>query len=146
MGNEAAKRGIQKIKLHEAPQEPFLIFAICSTENCYRLSWLINTSLSINLQRLSWGNIEPPVELEEADVYLDDRAAELHLLLPNKLDAGKLLLPKLKQFDFLYAIRGGRMVDEGPEIFSKIKRTPGIIAVVEVDALPKTVQQLLSQF
>jgi hypothetical protein len=133
---------LQKIKLVESPSSTLILFAICSTENGYRLSWLLNSTLSINLQRSELNSNEYPDFICRLDAFTEAKPNGA-ILLPNKIEPTKYIAPKYKEFDYLLAIQ------ETLDVFfleSVIKKTPGIVTSVQVTSPNKKILDLINLF
>lgn len=142
-GKNAETKIIRKIKLTDSPSDPVTLVAICSSENEFRLSWLLNAELSTNFSRYV-SNSTDSSSLSEVDIYLSPDP-NWAILLSNKLENGGLLLPKHKKFDF---ILGLKCVDEEQikALVAKIRKVPGVITAILVEDQSKAVQNLLSLF
>ena len=133
---------LQKVKLIETPCNQLSLFAICSSENGYRLSWLLNTSLSLNLQRHKQTNDELPAHISLLDAFSEEKNNGA-LLLSNKMEPTKHICQKYKEFDYLLAFR--QPIDvQSFEL--TIKRTPGVVAAIQVTHLDKKILDLVNLF
>lgn len=133
---------LQKVKLVEPPSGTLILFAICSTENGYRLSWLLNSILSLNLQRHELNSDEFPALICKLDAFAEAKNSGA-ILLPNKIEPTKFIATKYKEFDFLLAIR---QTSDVLALESALKKTPGIVAVVQVTSLDKKILGLVNLF
>ncbi|MBK8805710.1 MAG: IPExxxVDY family protein [Bacteroidales bacterium] len=131
------------IKLNIEPDLDFRLIAIATSMNDYNLSWKINKSLDISLQR----DEELLVELEnskEKKAFSLYRCCEnsnglRYVLVANKSENG-LLLRDLPNIDFFLKISGEIYDNEENEIVSAIKNTEGIMIayVLTKELLPNT--------
>lgn len=142
-GKNAETKIIRKIKLTDSPSDPVTLVAICSSENEFRLSWLLNAELSTNFSRYV-SNSTDSSSLSEVDIYLSPDP-NWAILLSNKQENGGLLLPKHKKFDFILGLKS---VDEEQikALVAKIRKVPGVITAILVEDQSKAVQNLLSLF
>lgn len=141
VGKSSAKP-LQKVKLVEPPSGTLILFAICSTENGYRLSWLLNSTLSLNLQRHKLNDDEFSDFICKLDAFAEAKNNGA-ILLPNKVEPTKFIAPKYKEFDFLLAIR---QTSDVLALESAVKKTPGIVAAVQVSSLDKKILELVNLF
>ena len=86
-------KSLQKVKLVEQPNHTLTLFAICTTENGYRLSWLLNSALSLNLQRQELNFEELPPVISKLDIFAEAQNNGA-ILLPNKLEPSKFITSK----------------------------------------------------
>ena len=133
---------LQKVKLVELPSGTLILFAICSTENGYRLSWLLNSTLSLNLQRHELNDDEFPDFICKLDVFAEGKNNGA-ILFPNKIEPTRFIVPKYKEFDFLLAIR---QTSDLLTLESAVKKTPGIVAAVQITSLDKKILELVNLF
>ncbi|WP_320051917.1 IPExxxVDY family protein [uncultured Acetobacteroides sp.] len=133
---------LQKVKLADLPSSTLILFAICSTENGYRLSWLLNSILSLNLQRHELNSNEFPDFICKFDAFTEEKNNGA-ILLPNKIDPTSFIAPKYKEFDFLLAIRQNSDV---LSLESAIKKTSGVVAAVQITNLNKMILDLVNLF
>lgn len=135
----------QKIKLIEPVNTPLALFAICSTENGYRLSWLLNTALSINLQLRELSCNEFSDDICKLDAFVE---AEIYgsILIPNKIDQAKFISTSHKKFDYLFSIRHSASDANIIAIETTIKHLAGVITAVKIPNPDKKVIELLSLF
>ena len=141
----AAKKTSQKVKLTDTASSTFAVFAICSSENGYRLSWLLNSSLGLDMQSLSHNSPELPEELSKLDIYAENDP-EGAILIPNKFESNKLLSAAHKQFDYIFVVRHPLNQDQYKSLESKIKKTEGIITLVQIPNPDKKVADILNLF
>lgn len=99
-------------------------------------------SLSLNLQRHELTSDELTVYISLIDVFLEEKNNGA-LLLPNRVEPTKLIAPKYKEFDYLLAIRQPIDVQT---VESAIKRTPGVVATVQVIFPDKKILDLVNLF
>jgi hypothetical protein len=137
-----SEKPLQKVKLVEYPSDALFLFAVCSTENGYRLSWLLNSSLSLNLQRHDLDRGEFPEFIYDLDVFAEAKNNGA-LLLPNKIESTKFIAPKYKAFDYLLAIR---QTSDVITLETAVKKTPGIVTAVQVTSLDKKIIELVNLF
>ncbi|MGM0649428.1 MAG: IPExxxVDY family protein, partial [Bacteroidota bacterium] len=111
-------------RLKHTPETEFYLIAIASSEDAYRLSWVINDILDIQLKRAD------PLKIWEENkenpgkyicyAYISEEQQGVCRLISNKSESG-LLEPKLKQFDF----------------FLQFQHLPGVKPESVVNALKK---------
>lgn len=135
----------RKVKLEDAAHDPVTLLAICSSENEYRLSWLLNAELAARFSRYDQPYSDSSSYQEVADIYLTLEPF-IAILIANKQGAGSYLLPKQKRFDYIFGIKGDISEEEIKLMLTKIRKIPGVITAIVVEEKVKAVQNLLSLF
>lgn len=111
------------------------IWGISSPEYGYRLSYFINKALNYNLQKVS--DSEDIIESGQKEItlkqsalygYKDGQNDVEAFLVANKID-GKFLLPKLKDADYFFLIKG-RNFEELKEFIDQRLKSISIIQMV----------------
>lgn len=135
--------GTKKVKLIETPHEPVCWFALCSAENSYRLSWLLNQAfgLQFNLNIREFSDCS----LYSDDIYINTKGYSL-LISANRMKDDKFILPKYKKFDFILALSIGNTDVSSADFASKLRKVDGVIAVAEVELPTSLAQNLLNLF
>lgn len=122
--------------LRENTPNQLHLIAIASHEPDYRVSWLINASLKIQLRKTSNHIVSEPDDTEsEAGfscyTYSDQDALLEYFLVSNHSEKG-YLLSKYKNIDYFLHITGESSVDFLKNIITRLKATMGIITAFEV--------------
>jgi hypothetical protein len=136
---------MQRVKLIEQNSTPLALFAICSTENGYRLSWLLNIALSINLQRCELSCDEFPDDICKFDAFVETQAYG-GVLITNKIAPTKFISSSYKKFDYLFCIRHSISDADIIAIETTIKHISGVITLVKITNPDKKVIELLNLF
>lgn len=127
----------QTLRLLPEEEFEFKLIGIFSAENDYKISWLINKTLNINLVRD--GNIGIPinqnVEQTFSHYFYEDKSEQIvYRLISNKSDYG-CLIPELKNLDYFFKIRGFVQTIVFQQIMEKL-HTAGIFEMLtEIDPL-----------
>jgi hypothetical protein len=103
---------LKRIKLGTNVEFDGIIWGISSPEHGYRLSYFINKALRYNLQKVN--DAEDVIEkkhqeitLKQSTVYgYNDQQNGIEAYLVVNKNQGKLVLPKLKDADYLFLIKG----------------------------------------
>lgn len=143
-GKNVETKNIRKVKLTDSPSDPVTLIAICSSENEFRLSWLLNAELSTNFSRHDSHSVDR-LFLSEGDIYLSPDP-NWAILLANKAENGGYLLPKQKKFDFILGLKKSVEEEQVRALVAKIRKVPGVITAILVEDPSKAVQNLLSLF
>ena len=108
------KRVVYKVKIEEST---FFVAAINSTEDDYRLAWLLNNLLKIGLVRTEHIT---PLSNQNFPVffYHDEVGAISYTLVANKT-SGTYLAPQLKNIDYLFKISGTLTEEAHADILAK---------------------------
>ncbi|TCN63858.1 IPExxxVDY family protein [Acetobacteroides hydrogenigenes] len=138
-------KSLQKVKLVEQPNHTLTLFAICTTENGYRLSWLLNSALSLNLQRQELNFEELPPVISKLDIFAEAQNNGA-ILLPNKLEPSKFITSKHKQFDYLLVLHQQLTDKDITLIESTLKKIPGIVATIQITELEKKIVEFVNLF
>lgn len=129
---------------YKAEQE-FDLIAISAREDAYRLSWVINNTLDINLQRAGHLNIwEEKLENPQQFVYYQYNKSTsqiVYRLISNKSETG-FLSPAHKGFDyFLQLINIQKLKID--DITKKLMSQSDILAVKEIEKIQRSLKQKL---
>ena len=108
---------------------PFVV-AISTTESDYRLAWLLNSALKINLARAEYLASSSHQNFPTF-FYPDDVGGIGYVLAASKVK-GIHLTPQLKNVDYLFKISGTLTEDLKQELISKIRLIPEITACILV--------------
>ena len=118
----------------KTPGELHLI-AIASHEADYRISWLVNSSLKIQLRKVSDHLVSVDAGAEEKSgfpcFHYSDQDALLEYYLVGNHSVKGYLLPKFKNIDYFLHIVGETHADFLKNIVSRLKTAPGIITAFE---------------
>ncbi|NLI25189.1 MAG: IPExxxVDY family protein [Bacteroidales bacterium] len=122
--------------LKDNTPEQLHLIAVSSHEPDYRVSWLVNSSLKIQLRKTS-DHIVPVSAGTENETgfscygYSDQDALLEYFLVSNHSENG-YLLPKYKNIDYFLYIAGEVPADFLKNIIARLKTTPGIITAFEL--------------
>lgn len=122
--------------LKENTPDQLHLIAIASHEPDYRVSWLVNSSLKIQLRKTSdlIVSVSAGTENEPGFVcfsYSDQDALMEYFLISNYSEKG-YLLRKYKNIDYFLYIAGEAPADFFKNIITRLKTIPGIITAFEV--------------
>lgn len=128
-----SKKVTYKVKANEPS---LFVVAINTTEDDYRLAWLLNSSLKINLARAE--HLAPTSNQSfPTFFYMDDVGGISYTLAANKIE-GMYLSPQLKNVDYLFKISGTLTESLKLELLSKIRLISEITAciLIKTDSTP----------
>ena len=120
---------MKKKELHFDCEIDFELIAVSANLKGYRIGWLLNKYLEIELTRKKdFEFTEPALRLQSIhEVYLfEDEINYLEYVLISNKDTGKMLVPGLKAADYLLMIRGGNAEMHVHDVLKKIRLTPEI--------------------
>ena len=126
----------KKIVLNLDYEPPFRAIGICCPQKEYRLSWLINKQLGINLKRVADFEYFPQhhQEKKQFPVYrYRDIPLHLDLLLVSNRSGGLLLFPEPKTLDFLLLVRNPSQQLDLLPVLQKIRKISYVQAAFFVD-------------
>lgn len=116
----------------------YKIVAIASSLKDYRVSYLINEALEINLKKVDNLIIDNKKKSElfsfEQQNDLDSNSNFQYFLINNKT-IGSQLLKSLKGFDYIFIIKSENDISIQEEIFLKFKELQKFKIVLKVDKL-----------
>mgnify|MGYP006928171136 CR=1 FL=1 len=112
----------------------FLLLAISCYEKDYRMCWLINKALGIEMSREE--DLEKKQREEESfhsvfSASVDDDTIQF-TLIRNRTEHG-VLLPELRQVDYLLRIDGS--METASDIAECLRAIPQVVGVYEVDPM-----------
>lgn len=130
------KQGLGKLVLDTEFEYDFDLIALVSPVKDYRLCWLINKHLNIDLCRNE--DLEINLTREKKLAYFSlysyyDNLDKLSVFLLNNKFNNDYLLPELKQADFLLMIKGGLADIEKDRYVSAIKAIPVVQTLFEIN-------------
>lgn len=122
---------------------PPMVIAICSSETCYRLSWLINKEFSINLQALIVDDF--PSVASKIIVY---RSADPMgvILLPNRFSIGEYFIPSLKSFDYLLLLPSSIARAETLDLSTRLRKIDGITIIHQIQTQQNKLDEFIKLF
>lgn len=129
---------IKKFELDIAYVFDFLLFGIVSQEKAYRLAWYINKTFPYDFVR------EDDYEIElsgracsfQKFVFTHEENHTTYYLLANK-DEGAVLMPELRNFDFLLTVNGALEFFDEERLKQDFTRMQGVQLIynIETDSL-----------
>lgn len=135
----------KSIKINIGDQFGFILIAIVTTEPIYRLSWLINQEININLS-----DFKPAQVLNKQTSMIqsftrfvcDDNNNGFYELIQNKA-GNSFLIKEQKHVDYFLKISGSFIGEQ--DVVDRLKTIPNISLVASVDANTlKSKQRLIS--
>jgi len=135
-----------KKKVHRLNAEPknehAVYFGISSTENDYRLSWMLNEKLGLNLTKIEDQEItdksRETKHFPQFECFHDDLS---HRLIKNKTGDG-IFLPKYKTLDFVLVIEGESAELVRAVLLKNLKEIKEINLAIVLDKLTGAEKQL----
>jgi hypothetical protein len=113
-------------------ESPYVLIGISSSENDYRLSWLINNSLKLKLTKAdSLLIVKGDCEINFSVFNYSDSSLN-YSLISNKSPKGTLM-DELKNVDFWFKIEGNTTEHEIQSLKKNLKKTEGILAIFEIN-------------
>lgn len=113
----------------------FFLLAISSHVKDYRISWSINQSLGIDLEKVE--NLEIKSKNENLSFslysYYKEEDKNEYFLIGNRSIKG-YLLPEEKQIDFLLQVKGPLKKKEKDVLVEKLGKLPLILKLYELNA------------
>ncbi len=134
---------MSKVKHSVKSNEPFSILAINSSEDDYRLAWLLNESLGIKLARDE--HLSPSSEQAFPAFLFSDEVSGLTYALVSNRTVGSYLLPQLKNVDYLLKISGTLTNEFHAVTLSKIRMLPEIVACIAVMPIPSALKTFFNE-
>jgi len=129
------KNGLKKHKLQIEEELDFSALAIVSAAKDYKLCFQINNTLNINLDKSTVIKIwDPKNKLSisfTSYIYADKENDIVYYIVSNK-EEGKIMLPKLKQVDYLCFLSGynsSNKIVECAELLSKIASVQKVFTI-----------------
>jgi hypothetical protein len=136
----------RKVTFHE--EEPdYLLLGIVSPMKDYRLCWLLNHALDIELEKID--DISLNIKTKKKELcfsrfhFHEPITKADYYVLQNKCD-GDQLLPEIKQADYIFFIKGSYYKEHADGIVEKLYQITEIQAVLRLqDNAIKTKQNIL---
>jgi len=114
----------------------FLLIGISCHEKDYRLSWSLNNSLNLELAKTDDLKLDSKKYKEPLShsmfMFDNEDQYKQYYLISNKGPKG-LLIPEQKHSDFFLLIKGTLLNDDKASILKKIKDTPGVLTIFDID-------------
>ena len=125
----------------DPPETDFLLFGISSQSKDYRLVWILNKNLGLNLKRAE--DIIPDELSRFALFSYEDTESRLKYFLSAVKNDGKLFMKELKQMDYLFIIEGNVESVDSNNLLAQIKQSETVLAVYPLNPeIIKTKQHL----
>jgi len=121
----------------EEEEDDFLIIGICSHIKDYRLAWLINQQLTIELIRsetdlVNWTSSKTKRQAYARFEFHDEQTAVDYYLMSN--NAGKIkLLPDQKMFDYFLMIKNNIELSL-PNLVKELMQIPEVLTAYAIDS------------
>jgi len=96
----------KKIKLTTMGQEPITLFGLLSDEKDYKLSWHLNSLLSIHLKKapdFKWTNNKLPL-LQQFPCFTDVQQSGQFISLIRNLSHENIRISSFREFNYLFLI------------------------------------------
>lgn len=125
---------VKKFELDIEYEYDFLLFGIVSTEKPYRLAWQINQVYPYDFERIN----DYQVELNDKPCsfftyrFIHEENHTTYFILSNK-DDNQLLLPDLKNFDYLVLISGATDFFDTEKFKDDLNSVRGIQLIYSID-------------
>ena len=133
----------KSLKINHEINEKTKIIGIVTTEKDYKLSWLINNTINLNLKKL---NVEKKYQQNEIfeindfskDIYfyIDELTFIRYILIKNKREE-HIIFNSLKDFDFIFIISGVFDDSYVYGFLKNLKKLESIVAAYIVNKLSK---------
>lgn len=121
----------KKLILNLDFEHPFQAIGICSQQKDYRLCWLLNKQLEVELRRMRDFHYTPQHQKAAVDFpvyrYKNERQLIDFMLVSNKA-GGQILFPEPKTLDYLFLLRNSSDQFDIAELLAKMRKTPYIQA------------------
>ena len=134
---------IKKIRLNTLNKESPLLYGLLTDAKDYKITWILNQSLGINLCRtedLIWSHKKLP-QNQSFPNYLDEGTSLGHVQLIQNSSTEKIRIPEYQQVDYLLLISSLPKLLEEAKWIVMLKSTPEIRGVYELD--PQWLSNLL---
>jgi hypothetical protein len=123
-------------KIDIRPDTGYSLVAIVSSENDYRLSWLVNKHTAYNLARTE--DLEIPSKVEGERFYHPSYAHQQEdekqaMLTSNKPPGAAPLIKSQAKVDYLLVIYNDADGQKAKQAISGLKGKPGLIACFQID-------------
>lgn len=121
----------------EEENDDFLIIGICSHIKDYRITWLINQQLNLELVRsetdlVNWTSAKSKRQSYARFQYHDEQLEADYYLISN--NAGNIkLLPDQKMFDFFLMIKNNNELSL-PNLVKELMAIPEILTAYAIDS------------
>lgn len=123
----------------DPPETDFLLFGICSQSKDYRLVWIINKNLCLELKRTE-DVIPDGLNRFALFSFEKKETRQKHFLVANKNENG-LFMKELKQIDYLFIVEGNEKTVDSDHLLLQIKQSETVLAVYKLNAgIIKTMQ------
>jgi hypothetical protein len=125
---------VKKFELDIEYEYDFLLFGIVSTEKPYRLAWQINQVYPYDFERIN----DYQLELNDKPCsfftyrFTHEENHTAYFILSNK-DDNQLLLPDLKNFDYLVLISGATDFFDTEKFKDDLNSVRGIQLIYSID-------------
>ena len=128
------KKKVHRLQAHPT-NEPTAYIGISSTENDYRLSWILKEKSNLNLTKIADQEItvknQEKKHFPQFECFIDDVCCRL---IKNKTGEG-IFLPKYKTLDFILILEGETAETTAHIILEKLKKIKEIHLSLILDKL-----------
>lgn len=123
---------MKKHKISFPPATDFIALALVTPERDYKICFLLNKALHINLDKAATVyNIEKKSQSAEtqhafpAFIYFDKPEGIFYYIIKNN-NEGKYILPQMKQVDYLFLLKGSEIEKNIEKIKNTLTQLPYI--------------------
>lgn len=127
-----------KEKLEISYNNDYKLIAIATSLKDYRVSFLINTALDINLKKVANLKIDnkKKAQIYSYQLHIDKSSnADIEYLLINNKTVAKQLLPSLKGIDYVFILKSDKEITAIDTVVKKIKAIKNFNMVLKIDKL-----------
>lgn len=129
-----------KEKVEISIEYNYKMIAIASSLKDYRVSYLINDALNINLKKVESlvidNKTKSKVSVFDMQSDLETNKEKEFYLISNKI-VGNYFLSSLKSFDFIFIIKDERQIENTEELYLKFKEINKFQIVLKIEKLSK---------
>lgn len=138
---------MKKYTLNTELDLDFLMFGLSCHYRDYRIAWLLNKHLEIDLQKTDpylLLDTKSQIDYEFPLFIFEDEENYIQWhLVANKV-TGSSIIPELKEFDYFIIIKGSYEYIDKTELILDLKKIPGILLCNEV--FPETLKSKKNLF
>ncbi len=127
-----------KEKLEISYYNDYKLIAIATSLKDYRVSFLINNTLGINLKKVENLKIDnkKKAQIYSYELHIDKSSnADIEYLLTNNKTVAKQLLPSLKGIDYVFILKADKEITTIDTVVKKIKAIKNFNMVLKIDKL-----------
>lgn len=127
---------MKKITLEIEDDKECLFFGLLCNEKVFRLAWLVNRQLSLNLHRsdsIEWFDQQAKESNYFIKMFYEDELNHIQYTLLENFDEGKILFKELRTMNYFILVEGGLTFFDEKRFLSEINNIKEVTHISKIN-------------